>query len=149
MGVETVRFAITLLLLETGSLLCRLLWSSKEENENQERECREGIKGLWGFCELGKLWQKKTQSQMLRVILVRLVLWFLKWNVHFLSCKLHAYKRVDTCLSMWQELWKTLPLRMLSKIINIKTKLFLYLSICCFFNTEISFPSAFEIHLTL
>lgn len=82
MGVETVCFAITLPFLKTGSLLCRLLWSSKEENENQERECGEGIKGLGEFCERGKLWQKKNQSQMLRVILVRLVLWL--WKCAFL-----------------------------------------------------------------
>lgn len=60
MGVETVCYAITLPLFKTGSLLCRLLWSSKKENENQEG--REGIKGLWEFCELGKLWQKSNES---------------------------------------------------------------------------------------
>lgn len=75
-GVETVCFVITLSFLKTGNLLCRSL--SFRRRKNQEWECRGGIKELWEFYELGKLWQKNNHRQKHRVILFILVLWFLK-----------------------------------------------------------------------
>lgn len=50
----------------------------RKKMKTKKENVGKALRDWWRFCELGKLWRKKTQSQMLRVILVRLVLRFLK-----------------------------------------------------------------------
>lgn len=107
--VATVGFAITFSLLRTGSLWCRSLWSSKGEQEHQEKNVGRH-QGLWQLYELSKLWLKK--------ITVKCSGLFYSWKISpsaFEMCTSYLAncmntKELDTCLSIWQEFWKALPL---------------------------------------
>ena len=126
MGIETVRLAITLPLLRTGSLLCRSLWSSRKRKPR--KECGKALGTMRVLWARQIVTEKESQSNAQGYsIFVRLVLRFLKCALLILQIA-WVQKNQTLVFQCDKNFGKHYPLRMLSKIINIKTQLFLNLS---------------------